>query len=137
MQTFLPYSDFVKSAKCLDYKRLGKQRVECKQILIALEARKQNIKRGWVNHPVVLQWESYEAALKEYMNVCIQEWIERGYNNTMAINEVESVIYPSWLGDDNFHASHRSNLLRKKFDYYKQFGWTESIDLEYVWPTKS
>lgn len=136
MQTFLPYSDFVKSAKCLDYKRLGKQRVECKQILIALEARKQNIKRGWVNHPVVLQWETYETALKEYMNICIQEWIDRGYNNTMAICEVGNVIYPAWLGDDSFHASHRSNLLRKNFDYYKQFGWTEPIDLEYVWPSK-
>ena len=33
MQTFLPYPDFVKSAQCLDYRRLGKQRVEAKQIL--------------------------------------------------------------------------------------------------------
>ena len=28
MQTFLPYSNFKKSAKCLDRQRLGKQRVE-------------------------------------------------------------------------------------------------------------
>ena len=28
MQTFLPYKDFGKTAKCLDYRRLGKQRVE-------------------------------------------------------------------------------------------------------------
>lgn len=33
MQTFLPYSSFEESAKCLDNKRLGKQRVEAKQIL--------------------------------------------------------------------------------------------------------
>ena len=32
MQTFLPYQNFIKSAKCLDYKRLGKQRVEALQI---------------------------------------------------------------------------------------------------------
>ena len=28
MQTFLPYPDFKQSAACLDYSRLGKQRVE-------------------------------------------------------------------------------------------------------------
>lgn len=28
MQTFLPYPDFKKSAQCLDYRRLGKQRVD-------------------------------------------------------------------------------------------------------------
>lgn len=33
MQTFLPYANFEASAKVLDYKRLGKQRVEAKQIL--------------------------------------------------------------------------------------------------------
>jgi len=32
MQTFLPYADFKESAQCLDYRRLGKQRVEAKQI---------------------------------------------------------------------------------------------------------
>ena len=28
MQTFLPYSDYVASAKCLDRQRLEKQRIE-------------------------------------------------------------------------------------------------------------
>ena len=37
MQTFLPFADFSKSAACLDDKRLGKQRVECLQILKALQ----------------------------------------------------------------------------------------------------
>ena len=31
MQTFMPYADIEKSLKCLDYKRLGKQRVEAMQ----------------------------------------------------------------------------------------------------------
>ena len=39
MQTFLPYPDFKKSASCLDYKRLGKQRVEGLQILNAIQGR--------------------------------------------------------------------------------------------------
>ena len=37
MQTFLPYPSFTRSLACLDNKRLGKQRVEAKQILMALE----------------------------------------------------------------------------------------------------
>ena len=37
MQTFLPYEDFTKTAQCLDYKRLGKQRVEAYQILRILK----------------------------------------------------------------------------------------------------
>jgi hypothetical protein len=36
MQTFLPLPDFIESAKVLDYKRLGKQRVEAWQILKAI-----------------------------------------------------------------------------------------------------
>lgn len=27
----------------------------------------------------------------------------------------------------------RSNLLRKDYEYYKQFGWTEPINLPYIW----
>lgn len=37
MQTFLPYPDFSASARVLDDKRLGKQRVECLQILNAMQ----------------------------------------------------------------------------------------------------
>ena len=37
VNTFLPYSDFKRCAKVLDYKRLGKQRVEAKQIIDILE----------------------------------------------------------------------------------------------------
>jgi hypothetical protein len=45
LQTFLPYADFVKTAKCLDYRRLGKQRVEAFQILNILEGK--TTKAGW------------------------------------------------------------------------------------------
>ena len=37
MQTFLPTSDFRESARLLDYKRLGKQRVEGMQLLNAMQ----------------------------------------------------------------------------------------------------
>jgi len=148
MQTFLPYRSFQESAECLDYKRLGKQRVEAMQILNALKNRKQNIthkfdkngklrKIGWLNHPAVLMWEGYEDALKSYYNTIVTEWVSRGYNNNMKLFKLKaSIKYPSWLGNKKFHASHRSNLLRKDQQYYSQYLWTESSNLEYVWPVQ-
>jgi len=52
VQTFLPYPDFKQSAACLDYRRLGKQRVEGVQILKAILGEKSlNGKpyKGWLN----------------------------------------------------------------------------------------
>lgn len=133
MQTFLPLENFEQSAMVLDYKRLGRQRLECKQILNALYKG-----GGWSNHPAVLMWKGYEYALTMYMNAIIIEWIKRGYKNNMlmcSVNE-KKVIFPPWLGDERFHASHRSNLLRKDPKYYGQFEWKEPDDLPYFWPTK-
>jgi hypothetical protein len=41
---------------------------------------------------------------------------------------------PNWIGDEKFHASHRSNLLRKDKEFYGKFGWAEPDDLPYFWP---
>ena len=132
MQTFLPYPDFRQSLVCLDNRRLGKQRLEASQILGTLQHPER---RGWRNHPAVLMWRGYEDALRLYRNVAIQEWVRRGFRNTMELAEVpESPRLPPWLGDPAFHASHRANLLRKDPAFYGQYGWTESPDLPYVWP---
>lgn len=135
MQTFLPYPDFKKSAQCLDYKRLGKQRVEAYQILRIVTG--ERTEGGWIGHPAVLMWKGYPNALKLYLRACIEEWITRGYNNTMEIPKVDNekdVKMPLWFGDEKLHASHRSNLLRKDPFYYENFGWTEGPGLPYVWP---
>lgn len=135
MQTFLPYKSFKKTVKVLDSRRLGKQRVEAFQILNILLNRRKG--KGWKNHPAVLMWRGHSNALKEYMNICIDEWVRRGHKNTMQREIIRGkVSYPSWLGDKHFHAGHRSNLLRKDKIYYGKFGWKENDDLEYVWPVK-
>lgn len=85
MQTFLPYPDFAESARCLDNRRLGKQRVEAYQILRALERFDDPQRPGWRNHPAVLMWRGYEDALRLYMNATITEWTGRGFRNTMAL----------------------------------------------------
>lgn len=132
MQTFLPYSNIIDTVKCLDYRRLGKQRVEAKTIISILEGNNKSM--GWVNHPAVKMWRGHTAYLKLYYNACITEWISRGYKNTMCFFEAVNPVPPKWLGNEEFHRSHRSNLLRKNNIYYGQFGWTEPNNLPYIWP---
>lgn len=44
------------------------------------------------------------------------------------------VVAPPWLGDDDFHRSHQSNLIRKDEAYYGPQFPGVSATLEYVWP---
>jgi len=136
VNTFLPYPDFRKSAECLDWLRCGKQRVEAFQILKIVSGERTT--GGFVNHPAVKIWRGYPDALRLYMKIFIEEWVKRGYNNNMIIPIIEKeqekdIIMPPWLGDERFHASHRSNLLRKDPVYYGKFGWTEPDNLPYLW----
>ena len=132
MQTFLPYRDFRKSFGVLDYKRLGKQRVEAHQVLNVLLGRTQT--KGWRNHPITRMWSGYENALKLYFNLCVESWVIRGYNNNMELEEITGdIVYPHWLGNKSFHSSHRANLLRKDYDYYHKFTWNENPDNPYAW----
>jgi hypothetical protein len=82
-------------------------------------------------------WTGYESALQLYQNYTIQEWISRGYKNTMLLEEIDidSVAMPPWFGLEEFHRSHRSNLLRKDYEYYSQY-FDEDPNLPYYWPAK-
>ena len=102
----MPYKDVEKIAKCLDYKHLGKQRVEAMQILNALRL---DFNSSWKSHPIVKMWKGSENALKYYCNVMINEWVSRGYS------------------------SHKATLLFKYFEYYSKLGWNEKPKLDYVW----
>lgn len=131
MQTFMPLPTFAESLGVLDWRRLGKQRVEAEQIRRALTVPGY----GWQNHPAVKMWRGYVDALTHYRNLSVLLWEARGYRNTMDLLPVnEPFNLPGWMGDEAFHASHRSNLLRKDPDHYGALGWSEPDDLEYVWP---
>lgn len=134
MQTFLPLPDFAASAAVIDRQRLGKQRVETWQILRALCGG-----AGWMNHPATKMWRGHAPALATYGIAICEEWIGRGYRDTMldrfAPYLTGDVIMPPWFGDQAFHAAHRSNLLRKMPEHYRTFWPTDPDDLEYVWPT--
>lgn len=110
MQTFLPYPSFSESARVLDNRRLGKQRVECLQILNTLAngpyQKREAIIASWVscteeewkyhksgfssyrrtpwyNHPAVRMWRGHEPALVVYLECVVTEWTSRGHKDTV------------------------------------------------------
>ena len=148
MQTFLPHWDFERSARDLDAKRLGKQRVECIQVVRALTRETY----GWRNHPAVRMWRGYEEALGRYSITVCDVWLERGFGDTCAATIgsdlaaagvtsfrsqeelAEAGLLPPWLGDEGFHLSHRSALVRKDPDHYGPLYPGVPDDLPYFWP---
>lgn len=141
MQTFLvPLTS-------LDDRRLGKQRVEAKQIYMALTGESS----AWRNHPATIMWEGCEPALAEYgLRVC-SEWLSRGYDDSVAdwfsdrLRSTENVTSPWWMTDSEVRyallLSHASNLLRKNSDHYLELGRSLSdteepltSHLPYLWP---
>jgi len=113
--------------------------VETLQILNALH----NPDNGWRHHPVVHMWAGYEQALCSYGLAICEEWVDaRGYRDTVAgkiwkyVDLDAEVKMPLWLGDEDFHRSHRSNLLRKMPEHYRRYWPCERDDLPYVWPEK-
>ncbi|MBC9731384.1 MSMEG_6728 family protein [Streptomyces sp. TRM68367] len=150
MQTFLPYSDFRASALILDRRRLGKQRVEALQVLRGLVVPGY----GWRRHPAVRMWAGYEEALVRYgLEVCTV-WGEHGHQDGCAAALVADLLVfrpgasvrhqmrlasagelPPWLGDDAFHRSHRSALVRKDPSTYAPLFPDVPNDLPYIWPT--
>lgn len=174
MQTFLPFSSFELSSQCLDRQRLGKQRVECMQLLNAII---NPTVKGWVNHPCTKMWRATPSALLSYTVTVCQEWVRRGYKDTVeqkvldmaannpnvfsdldcvqrvigsqvihqngtdtimeigpVVTQVRYSIEPWWLGDDSFHLSHKSNLVRKNPGHYRRFFPDVSDSLAYRWP---
>jgi len=137
MQTFLPYADFAKSAACLDRQRLGKQRVECKQILQALVSDTR-----WSAHPAVRMWRGHAGVLIQYYDAIVLEWVKRGYKHVMELPQLPERYYrqttpPYWLGKYVFHAAHRATLLCKNEEHYAAYFSGTFPKYEYAWPVSS
>ena len=141
MQTFLPYPEFDRSAAVLDRARLGKQRVEALQVLRALTVPGY----GWRHHPVAKMWRGHLPALVKYSLVVTDEWIRQGHSDTVRpvvlafAPEVDALQQaqldmPPWIGDEEFHLSHRSNLIRKDPELYGPLFPGVPDDLPYKWP---
>jgi hypothetical protein len=139
MNTFLPYPDFDECAGVLDNRRLNKQIIEAYQIFRA----NLGVTKGWRNHPATLMWKDCLMLLSIYHQACVREWQRRGRMHSLSGHlmllgydiDWTTQYLPTWLGNEKLHASHRSNLLRKDPVWYGKFGWMESNDMEYWWPS--
>lgn len=194
MQVFIPVANVSQSLRLLDKRRLGKQRVEAKQLIDTILNRPMSNgkpRKGWYNHPAAVMCREYLPFLIYYYNQSLTIFAERGGNNNKLKYEpqVGELRLPWWWDNDDVHASHRGRLLFKgkldvladrikKFtnergannwlkrrglpelnvcrqeewqratdildsldaddslldNYYLQHGWTESDQLEYMWP---
>lgn len=163
VNTFLPFSDFQLSAKCLDMKRLGNQRSEARLIIQTLEreaAEKEEeedtegqlkeFKKSWIHHPACQMWRGYVDALKWYYNEMVLEWIHRGYRNTMVLYFLPpqgDIKLPWFFGWEPFHLTHQASLLRKSPRHYRDKFLTDEFKTlspiverlakttGYIWPS--
>ena len=139
MQTFLPLPDYYESMKCLDPSRLGNQ--VYREGLTLLRG-------GWSKHPAYKMWRGHEYHLGLYLLAGMKALNERDkfYPESQAKIEAEMAKFsdtgaPPWFGDNRLHSSHRAALLKKDFQWYSKFGWTEQPDplnaegkFNYWWP---
>lgn len=127
MQTFMPYSRFIDVAECLDYRRLGKQRVETKQILMTLLGQSS----GWANHPVVRAWKGYEEGLCVYGLYMCSEWRIRGYEDNLYSEfqqlrldlrggSTHMTEFPPWVYDPVVQKAYRELLCYKEPEHYEE-----------------
>lgn len=150
MQTFLPCPGFAESARLLDLRRLGKQRVETIQVLRALTVPGY----GWRHHPAAAMWAGYEEGLVRYgLDIC-DVWSALGKADTCATTLVVDLTaatglsrvrtqtelagageLPPWLGDPAFHRSHQAALVKKDPAHYRPLFPDVPEDLPYVWPS--
>jgi hypothetical protein len=142
VQVFLPYPDFEKSIRTLNKKHLTKQLVECIQLLSIIV----HNKKGYANHPVTKMWRNYARSLHKYAEICCRVIAEKypTYNLKKMqdrLNSAEfggpvgdSVVEDPWfLGNLEFHDSHKSSLWHKNREEYHIFEQYNYIKC-YAWP---
>ncbi len=153
----------LKWIKKLDYKRLGKQRVEAKQIIDILEYYDENGEMpdaGWTNHKVTKMWIGHTKALKVYFNYVVRQWVKRGYKNNYEYYDVEDCeiieckfdgtrakfskkadenTFPIWYSFPPFYLSQRAALIMKEKDYYEDIFLDDEVEpymyKGYLWPS--
>jgi len=138
-----------KTARALDDRTLGHQRVEALELLELLLGGEKP--RG----PAARMWFGYEYALAVYGMMMCMEWVHnRGcadnlffkfYNAIQDVKKDEpdfSYIEPPWFRDADVLRSHRSNLVRRQRElkipggerYTAAFGRATPKNMPYLWP---
>ncbi|MCI4446974.1 MAG: pyrimidine dimer DNA glycosylase [Pyrobaculum sp.] len=140
MQVFRPYVDHGRSAAFLDDRRLGRQRVELKQVLLAILRRRgilRDGRRGWLNHPIVLMYDAgpYVDDLVRYFYAAVDEWTRRGFRNNISLDDVEPLLKQlagapgTPVTEDLAREYRRVLLLKEPCFYYRRLTAEELAEL--------
>lgn len=137
VNTFILTNSPKECAKLLDYKRLGKQRVEAYQIVNIIIGEQ----KGFSNHPIAHVWKDHVESLKYYTNCMIDEWINRGYKNTMVKYDLPDYTedqLPWWYKNKQLQYCNMASLARKDPKFYSGV-FTFPSEYEhhgYIWMNK-
>lgn len=152
MQTFLTHYTFTETAAALDNKRLFKQAVETKQIILANQryanelainpTREPSV--AWKNHPAVKMWRGHEGALALYGYMIALECMRRNYKAERLADyfsvllDYGPVVYPEWMQDETtfkrVRDTHRSALVKKLPEHYRSLFPNALPFTAYYWP---
>lgn len=122
----------------LDSPRLGKQRVEAKQLLFG----------HFPNHPASKMWQGHRHALCAYGILCCKTWIKRGFDDSLlpefqmirhSIMGDEPLVWPWWFGHPAMARTHQTKLFYKGVPrWVAQFNESapkhSPMRLPYLWP---
>lgn len=147
MQTFMPMIEYKAALETLDDARLNKQILEVTQLANAI----MDPTAGYQHHPATRMWRPHVLALLTYGISAAGVWARRKrissmersaslYSCQVAIAKhlgprraAKSHQIPPWVGDVDFHESHRSNLIRKDPIHYNDWPGTPEL-MPYLWP---
>lgn len=115
MITLFPYSDIELSFRCLCSKRAFTQVTHAAYLLNIM--RDPSTNAAWQAHPAVKMWQGNKDFLAYYKNVGMAYCITRLKIKFVTIHYEPLIVHgrlktPSWLGDSEFHMSHRAQLKR-------------------------
>lgn len=128
----------VETARTLDRARLGKQRLEAKQIWTALETGE-----GWIHHPATHMWRGHQDSLAMYGYLMCLEFQRRGYEDSLGDWFAQRFgdnpqAWPWWFGNKEMVATHRSKLIgkwpEKYLPQFKSDPLATGFALPYLWP---
>lgn len=105
----------LETATALDNRRLNKQIIECQQILDALSGEK----KGWRNHPCVLQYRGYEKWLEIYKDI-LMSYKKGEFGKAILFNMYVDNYRPDWHTQEYYNQMKR-RLYTKDSEHYKQW----------------
>jgi hypothetical protein len=145
--TWLPSPGFQESAELLEGEDLADS---ISNGLLTLEILTNPTFPGQ-NTSLAHMWRGYEAALRTYIDILVDEMRSRPQEDDEYAQESANKIlghlealypmkgitrmiqYPQWLGSPGFHQSHQANLVCLNSQYYSQYKWKQQ-ECELVWP---